>query len=81
MGYNHSYDIVRALNEIRKAAYECSNGRTDGFVAWGIKQDMYQVKWMLDDLLKNCPTVSPEAAWLKEQEQKKIIRILKDEQP
>ena len=81
MGYNHSYDIVRALNEIRKAAYECSNGRTDGFVAWGIKQDMYQVKWMLDDLLKNCPTFTPEAAWLKEQEQKKIIRILKDEQP
>ena len=80
MGYNHSYDIVRALNEIRKAAYECSNGRTDGFVAWGIKQDMYQVKWMLDDLLKNCPTFTPEAAWLKEQEQKKIIRILKDEQ-
>ena len=76
MGYNHSYDIVRALNEIRRAAYECSNGRTDGFVAWGIKQDLYQVKWILDDLLKNCPEFSPEPDWLKEQEQKKIIRIL-----
>jgi hypothetical protein len=34
---------------------------------------------MLDDLLKDCPTFSPEAEWLKEQEQKKIIRLLKDE--
>ena len=79
MGYNYSYDIVRALNEIRRAAYECNNSRTDGFVAWGIKQDLYQVKWMLDDLLKDCPTFSPEAEWLKEQEQKKIIKILSND--
>ena len=79
MGYNYSYDIVRALNELRRAAYECGNSRTDGFVAWGIKQDLYQVKWMLDDLLKDCPTFSPEADWLKEQEQKKIISYLKDD--
>jgi hypothetical protein len=79
MGYNYSYDIVRALNEIRLAAYECSSSRIDGFVAWGIKQDLYQVKWLLDDLLKECPTFSPEPEWLREQEQKKILRLLKDE--
>lgn len=81
MGYKHSYDTMIAIKEIRAAALECSNPRNDGFVSWGIKQDLYQVKWMLDDLLRNCPTFSPEAEWLKEQEQKKIIRILKDEQP
>ena len=79
MGYKHSYDIVRAMNEIRLATYECSNRQTDGFIAWGIKQDLYQVKWMLDDLLKDCPTFGPEADWLKGQEQKKILRILKDD--
>jgi hypothetical protein len=79
MGYKHSYDIVRALNEIRAAAYECRSSRNDGFVAWGVKQDLYQIKWLLDDLLKDCPTFGPEAEWLKEQEQKKILRLLKDE--
>lgn len=79
MGYKTSYDIVRALNEIRAAAYECSNSRNDGFVAWGIKQDLYQVKWMLDDLLRDCPTFGPEEEWLREQEQKRIIRYLRDE--
>ena len=79
MGYKTSYDIVRALNEIRLAAYECGNSRTDGFVAWGIKQDLYQVKWMLDDLLKDCPSFAPEQEWVREQEQKKIIKILSNE--
>jgi len=79
MGYKTSYDIVRALNEIRAAAYECGNSRTDGFVAWGIKQDLYQVKWMLDDLLKDCPSFAPEQEWVREQEQKKIIKILSNE--
>jgi hypothetical protein len=79
MGYKHSYDIVRVLSEVRAAAYECSNSRNDGFVAWGVKQDLYQLKWILDDLLKDCPTFSPEAEWLKEQEQKKILKLLKDE--
>jgi hypothetical protein len=79
MGYKHSYDIVQALNEIRRAAYECGSNRTDGFIAWGIKQDLYQVKWLLDDLLKDCPTFGPEAEWLREQEQKKIIKILKND--
>jgi hypothetical protein len=79
MGYKHSYDIVQAYQQIRSAATECSDLRTDGFIAWGVKQDLYQLKWFLDDMIKMCPTFSPEAEWLKEQEQKKIINYLKDE--
>jgi hypothetical protein len=79
MGYKYSYDIVQTLNEIRRAAYECGSSQTDVFITWGIKQDLYQFKWLLDDLLKDCPTFGPEADWLKEQEQKKILRYLKDD--
>jgi hypothetical protein len=81
MGYKHSYDIVQAYQQIRSAATECSDLRTDGFIAWGVKQDLYQFKWYLDELLKQCPEFSSvETDWLREQEQKKIIRILKDDQ-
>lgn len=80
MGYKHSYDIIAAYKEIRAAARECADSRTDGFIAWGVKQDLYQIKWMLDDLLKTCPEFgSIEQDWLREQEQKKIIKILKDD--
>lgn len=81
MGYKHSYDIMQAYQQVRAAASECANPRTDGFVAWGVKQDLYHLKWWLDDMLKSCPEFAPEAEWLREQEQKKIIKILKDEHP
>jgi len=81
MGYKHTYDIISAYQQIRAAAHECSHPRTDGFVAWGVKQDLYQLKWLIEEELKKCPEFAPEADWLKEQEQKKILRILKDEEP
>lgn len=79
MGYTHTYDIISAYQLIRAAADECSHSKTDGFVAWGIKQDLYQLKWLIEEELKKCPEFAPEFEWLKDQEQKKIIRILKDE--
>jgi hypothetical protein len=80
MGYKHSYNIVQVYQQIRSAGSECADPRTDGFIAWGVKQDLYQLKWYLDDLLKSCPEFSSiEADWLREQEQKKIIKILKDD--
>lgn len=79
MGYKHSYDMMSAFGTIRSAARECSDPRTDGFIAWGVKQDLYQLKWALDTLLKECPIFSLEQDWLKEQEQLKIIQLLKDE--
>jgi len=79
MGYKHSYNIIEAFAIIRAAASECSNSRNDGFVSWGVKQDLYQLKWQLDALLKDCPKFSLEEDWLKEQEQIKIIKILSDD--
>lgn len=80
MGYKYSYDIVGAFQQIRSAVSECRDIRTDSYIAWGIKQDLYQMKWFLDDMIKNCPEFGPtEAEWLKEQEQEKILKILKNE--
>lgn len=54
--------------------------RSDSYVQWGAKQDLWRLKWIIEDAMKACPTFSHvEEEWLKEQEQKKIIRILKDE--
>jgi hypothetical protein len=79
MGYKHSYDIVSAAREINAAAYECADPRNDGFVAFGVKQDLYRLKWILEDALRRCPKFSPEDEWLREQDKQKVIRILKDE--
>jgi len=79
MGYKHRYDIIEAYNQIRAAGAELNDPRTDGFISWSVKQDLYQFKWFLDDLLKNSSTFGPEEEWLREQEQKRIVRYLRDE--
>jgi hypothetical protein len=79
MGYKINYNIQDIESGIRRMFRECSNSRNDGFVAWGIKQDLYQLKWMIDDLLRESPDFSGEKEWLLEQEKKKVIDILKSE--
>ena len=80
MGFKFSYDITKAAKEINAAAYDSCNKYNDGFICWGAKQDLYRLKWILEDALKRCPDFgSLESDWLREQEQKKIIKILSND--
>lgn len=79
MGFKFSYNITNAAREINAAAYDASDSRNDGFVAWGAKQDLYRLKWILEDALRRCPTFAPEEEWLCEQDKKKVIKYLKDD--
>lgn len=79
MGFRKSYNIVNAMTEIRNAAFEASSKYNDGFIQWGIKQDLYQLKWLLDDIIKTCPDFGTiESDWLTQQEHYRLINIIKD---
>lgn len=69
-------DIVRQINS---AYYVCSDPNHDGFTTWGVKQDLYQIKMVLDEVIKKCPTFSPEEQWLKDLEKQKVIKYLSKE--
>ena len=69
-------DAARTINAIK---YDACDMKNDGYVQWGAKQDLYRLKWILDEALRNCPSFSPEEEWLKEEEQKKIIKYLKND--
>ena len=80
MGFKFSYSIETAAREINAAAYDASSARNDGFIAWGAKQDLYRLKWILEDALNRCPDFgTTEDEWLREQEKKKVIRILSND--
>jgi hypothetical protein len=79
MGFKFSYNITDAAREINAAAYDASNPKNDGFTAWGAKQDLYRLKWILEDALRRCPIFSPEEEWLREQDKKKVIKYLSDD--
>jgi len=48
-------------------------------VGWGIKQELYEIKWYLDRVMANASEYSPEAEFVKQHEQQELVKILKDE--
>lgn len=78
MSFIKRWDVSDIVQQIQRATAQCTDPRNDGYVAWGVKQDLYQIKFMLDEALKRCPEFSPEKEWLREQEKQKVIKILKD---
>lgn len=78
MGFHKNWDVVDIISQINRLSTNCSSSYTDGFTAWELKKDLYQLKSVIDRALKGSPNFGNlEDEWLKEQEQKHIINILK----
>lgn len=73
------WDVASIASQIRAISKQCSSPYNDGFTAFELKKDLYQLKQLLDTALAESPTFAGEEAWLTEQEKKRIINILKSE--
>jgi len=76
MGYIKRWNVEDIATQIHAASIECTSPYADGFSTWGIKQDLYQIKWLVDEALDNCPVYSPEEKWLNDQDKKKMWKTL-----
>ena len=78
MGFNKNWDIADIAGQVRRLTLDCTSSYTDGFTAWELKKDLYQLKEIVDRALKEAPEFGDlEQQWLTEQEQKRIIKLLK----
>jgi hypothetical protein len=78
MGFKQNWDIAEVSRQIHTMARECSSPYNTGFQTFEIKKDLYQLKELIDQALKDAPEFGElEKDWLTEQEQKRIIKILK----
>ncbi len=78
MGFKKSWDVADIASQIHSLARECSSVYNDGFTSFECKKDLYQLKLIVDHALSNAPDFGElEQEWLTEQEQKRIIKILK----
>jgi len=70
-------DVPYCTSEIRKAIVDMNDRLNNKTYCWGVKQDLYLLKFMLDDVLENAPTFGEsENKWLKEQSQAKMMQVL-----
>ena len=71
------WNIEKIYSEISKISYAESDPRMDGFVTWGCKQDLYQLKWYIEDRLDKCSTYSGEDEFIRKREKQKTFKALK----
>jgi hypothetical protein len=78
VGFKKNWDVGEVTSQINNMIRECRSPYNDGYTGWYIKQDLYQIKFVLDEALRNCPDFgTTEQEWLTDQEQKRIIKHLK----
>jgi hypothetical protein len=74
MGFNKSWDVADIARQLRAAMSECSNPGNDGFTACYCKQDLYQIRCLIEDNWDHLPKFpDQERQW----EQQRIIQRLK----
>ena len=73
-----TWNADKIISDLQRCYFACTDPRMDGFVTWGCKQDLYRVKFALDEMLKKCPNYSVEQEWLDGLEKEKMWKTLQD---
>jgi len=71
------YNIDQVLNECQKMYIGANDPYVTGWNNWPCKQDLYRVKFAVDEMLANTSSFTGEEEWLKKQEQEKMWNRLK----
>jgi hypothetical protein len=78
MGFKKSWDVSDIMSQIQSLSRECQSPYNDGFTGWNCKQDLLIIQELVDEALKDSPAFGDlETGWLKNREQQRIIKILK----
>jgi hypothetical protein len=78
MGFKKNWEVGDITSQVHSLAREISSPYNDGYTQWHCKQDLYQIKQLVDQALARSPDFGDlEQEWLHEHEKKHIIKILK----
>jgi len=72
MGMMIRWDVAKIISDLRTCAGQVQSGYNDGFTQWACKQDLLQVKYTLDSLLKSLPTFVDEEQYIRELEKQQV---------
>jgi len=76
------WNVNQVISECQKMQRGANDPYVTGFVNWPCKQDLYRVKFAVDEMLANTSKFVDEEEWLEQQqverEQKQIWKALND---
>jgi len=77
MGFHKPMDYNSVHHQIYMAGVEMHSSYNDGYTQWYIKQDLYKIKWLLDEIMADAPEFVMEKEFLDEHSKVKMWRALK----
>lgn len=78
MGFRKPIEIDSITSQLRRAYGEINSPYNDGFTGWEIKRELYEIKWMLDRILKQSNSYGEiEERYLDQVAKNKVIEELK----
>lgn len=81
MGFQKRWDTADIISQLNRAQIELNSAYNDGYSQWGCKQDLYQIKFVLDEILKKSPNFGDiEQQWLDQQSKRQVWNVLNDKQ-
>lgn len=78
MGFRKPMDYNSVSHQIYMTGVEVCDSKNDGFTSFYLKQDLYKLKWLIDEIIKDSPTFVGEDEFVKEHDQKVMWRRLKE---
>jgi len=72
-----NWSVDQIISQCRQMYYGANDPHMTGFVNWPCKQDLYRVKFAIDEMLAKTSQFSGEDEWLLEQEQQRMWNVLK----
>lgn len=78
MPYIEKFGVNKVKEQIWQYKYVCTDPYMDGFIGWGCKQKLYEIKFAVDQALAQCPEYSVEQDWLEEQRVNRAMEKLQN---
>ena len=73
------WNVDKVIADCQKMYRGATDPYVTGFVNWPCKQDLYRVKFAVDEMLAKTSKFSGEDEWLLEQEKEKMWKVLKSQ--
>ena len=71
------WNVNQVIADCQKMYRGANDNYETGWNNWPCKQDLYRVKFAVDEMLKKTSDFAGEQEWLREQEAERIVNILK----
>ena len=74
------WSVEQVINACQRMHHGATDPNLTGWVNWPCKQDLYRVKFAVDEMLKKTSTFVGEDEWLEEQNKVQVWKALHDVQ-